>query len=273
MKKRKIISILAVIGIIILLLAVFRAFQITGSKEKDEGPLVKKVPVKAVTAKITDLNQGDAVNAGRVLFRIDRDVIGMQYQLASVESPISGYVASIYANRGMSVSPSVPVAEIVNQQNVECVVQIMEEDINTVTIGAEALIRVNSFPDRVFKGKVYKKSPVLDQLSRTQEVRITIDNESLELRHGMFADVEIITGVFSGVLVVPADSLFEDRDNELSAFIVKEEKAVKVAVRKKDEIGFHAVIESGISEGDVVITLGHENVNDGDELLVYTEDY
>ncbi|MBN1501437.1 MAG: efflux RND transporter periplasmic adaptor subunit [Spirochaetes bacterium] len=304
MNRRRFVYVVIISFMIIITVAVLRSCQINSKKTNEPENEIKEIPVKAADAKITDLKQtvkltgniigteviqifpsvtgkiktilvkqGDPVRANQTLFQIDRDVIGMEFRLASVQSPINGYVASIYANRGMSVAPATPLAEIVNQKNVECVVQIMEEDINTIASGSEAEITVNSFPDRIFKGIVYKKSPVLNQISRTQEIRISIENSSLELRHGMFADVEIITKLLRNVLIVPVDSLFYDKDDVLSVFIVRNKKAVKTPVSISVEIGNYAVVESGLSAGDTIITLGHENVNEGDQLLVYKEEF
>lgn len=298
--KRKILYIIFAIiaGIVVYRLALFTLSKFSQVEEKD----VKKIPVKAVAVKRRDLvtrieltgdivgtevvrvfsqvpgkvhsirvKEGQRVSKGTVLFKINRDIVGMEYMLALVESPISGYIGEITVDRGMTISPTTPLAQVVSMYTVEAVVHVMEEKINLVRVGMPALITVEAFPEREFKGRVYKKSAVLDQVSRTQEVRILIQNKNLALKHGMFADVDIITGRTENALTVPVDSIFTE-GKESFVFTVVEGRAVKRKVRTGITVENFTEITSGIKENEIVITLGHENVDEGDELLVYRED-
>lgn len=301
MNKKKIITTVIIVFLLISSIAVIRAV-LSKNKQTDQTE-IKEIPVKAVEIKKQTLNnsikltgniigkevvkvfppvtgkiksirvrQGQRVGYKQTLFTIDRDIIGMEYRLATVESPISGFVAQINVDRGMSVAQSTPIAEIVNQSTVECVVQIMEEDINKIKIGTSAEIKVAAYKDRTFKGIVYKKSPVLNQTSRTQEVRIKLNNKNILLRHGMFADVDMITEVFNDVIAVPEDSIFKDKDNQPSVYVIKNNKAVKTVIKTDRTVEGMTIIKEGLTAGDIIVTLGHENVSEGDKLLVYRED-
>lgn len=301
MKKRIIF-----IFIIVLLVGLVAYRLIVRFSSKDVEEVFTKVPVKAVAAKRMDmvdkmkltgniigtevvkvfpqvpgkihsilLEEGQKVNKGKTLFKINRDIVGMDYKLAIVESPITGYVGEIMVDKGMSVSPKTALAQIVNMSTVEAEVRLMEEDINRVTLGMQGIIKVEAFPNRVFYGKVYKKSAVLDEASRTQEIRIKILNPKLSLRHGMFADVEIIIGKKSDIIVVPEDSIFKTWENEKSinsVYLVKNNKAVLQKVMTGLTNNNYIEIRSGLKQGDVVVTLGIENLSHGDELIVYRED-
>lgn len=299
-KKKLSITILILSIIAIVFVGTFRAC--TKSKNNEQDTIVKEIPVKAMKIEKTNLfkslkltgniigkevvkvfppvtgkihtikvRQGQRVGYKQTLFLIDRDIIGMEYKLARVESPISGFVAQITVDRGMSVSQSTPIAEIVNQSTVECVVQIMEEDINKIKIGTLSNIKVSSFPDKTFTGYVYKKSPVLNQTSRTQEVRIRLNNKGILLRHGMFADVNMITNTFKNVIAVPEDAIFLDKNQNQCVFIIRDKSAVKTEIKTAQTVNGMVIITDGLLEGDIIVTLGHENVTDGDKLLIYME--
>ncbi len=305
MMKKSTKRILTVILIIIILLAGYRVVRlvvdrIKASRTTEES---RKIPVKAAAARRADMRntlkltgdiigtevvnvfppvpgkiesilikEGNRVGRGSVIFKINRDIVGMEYNLAVVESPITGHVGKIMVDRGMTVTTATPLAQIVNMSSVEAVVRIMEEDINRVEVGMAAHIVVESFPGQVFHGRVHKKSAVLDQLSRTQEVRIRLDNPGLRLKHGMFATIEIVLGARPGVVAVPVDAVVTDLAGETSLFVVEDGRARKRAIRTGITVGRLTEIITGVRPGDIVVTLGQETLSDGDELLVYRED-
>lgn len=303
--KKSTKRILTTILVIIALLAGYRIVRlavdrIAASRTTEES---RKIPVKAAAALRADMRntlkltgdiigtevvtvfppapgkiesilikEGNRVGRGAVIFKINRDVVGMEYNLAVVESPITGHVGTIMVDRGMTVTTATPLAQIVNMSSVEAVVRIMEENINRVDVGMAALISVETFPGRVFRGRVYKKSAVLDQLSRTQEVRIRLDNPGLLLKHGMFATIELVLGSRTGVPAVPVDAVITDLTGDTSVFVVEDGRARKRVIRTGITVGRLTEIIAGVRPGDIVVTLGQETLSDGDELLVYRED-
>lgn len=303
--KKSTTRILSVFLIIIVLLAGYRIVRlvvdrIRASRTTEES---RKIPVKAAAARSADMRntlkltgdiigtevvnvfppvpgkiesilikEGNRVAMGAVIFKINRDIVGMEYNLAIVESPISGHVGKIMVDRGMTVTAATPLAQIVNMSSVEAVVRIMEENINRVKVGMTALINVESFPGQVFRGRVYKKSAVLDQLSRTQEVRIRLDNPGMRLKHGMFATIEIVLGSRTGVLAVPVDAVMTDLSGDTRVFVVENGRARKRAIKTGITVGGFIEIVEGVRPGEIVVTLGQETLSDGDELLVYRED-
>ena len=227
-----------------------------------------------VPGKVMEIlvKEGQFVKKGQVLFRVDRDIVGMEYMPAVVESPLSGYVGTVMVDRGMSISPQTPLAQVVTMNQVEAVAQLIEEQINMVQIGMKAKVRVDAFPNTYFYGTVYRKNAVLDAASRTQEVRILIDNPQLKLRHGMFADIQIQIGAANNAVVIPVDSMLSDSSGNFYVYKVIDNRAFKQSVKPGFSLKNVIEVLSGISEGDVVVTLGKENVGHGDKLLVYMEE-
>ena len=303
--KKSTKRILTAILIVILLIAGYRVSKIIinriqASRKTEE---TRKIPVKAEAVRRTDMQsmlkltgdiigtevvnvfppapgkiesilikEGNFVRKGAVVFKIDRDIVGMEYNLAIVESPITGHVGKIMVDRGMTVTNATPLAQIVNMSSVEAVIRIMEENINRVDIGMRALITVESFPGRIFSGRIYKKSAVLDQLSRTQEVRIRLDNPGMNLKHGMFANIEIVLSSRPGVVAAPVDAILSGLSGESDVFVVEDGRAHKRTIRTGITTGRLTEVTSGLRAGEIVVTLGQETLADGDELLVYRED-
>ena len=89
-------------------------------------------------------------------------------------------------------APQLPLFEIVDIDVVKAKVSIVESDIYKIKLGDEALISVDALKESL-KGKVTLISPVLDRMTHTATIEITIDNKDYKLKPGMFARVKVIS--------------------------------------------------------------------------------
>ncbi|MBN1495698.1 MAG: efflux RND transporter periplasmic adaptor subunit [Spirochaetes bacterium] len=244
--------------------------KLTGDIKGEDAVMVySHVPGKV---EVIAVREGQRVVKNQVMFKINRDVVGMEYLPAPVESPITGYVGSIMVDRGSSIAPTVPLAQVVNMNNVEAVVHLIEEDMQRIQIGMRAEVTVQAYPDRVFRGTIIKKSAVLDIASRTQDAIIRLPNPGMALRHGMFASVTILVKSRGNVLAAPVDSIMTDEKGVRFVYKIAKERAVKQPVTTGIVTDEYAEVTVGLAAGDRIITLGQENVSPGDTLLVYYDD-
>jgi HlyD family secretion protein len=136
--------------------------------------------------------------------------------------------------------------------------KVDEADIAHVYMGQPARIKVESFRDRVFNGKVTKIAPLgveKDNVT-TFEVRVSIDNPGGELKANMTANAEILLDEHKGVLTVPENAVIYDGQKNASVEVPdKKEKEGqrKVAVKVGISNGSVTEILSGLKEGDQVV--------------------
>ena len=136
--------------------------------------------------------------------------------------------------------------------------KVDEADIGSVYLGQPARIRVESFPNRIFNGKVTKIAPLgveKDNVT-TFEVRVSIDNPSGELKANMTANAEILIKEDKGVLSVPAAAVVYDADKKASVFVPdpkQKDGQRKVAVKAGISNGSRIEILDGLKEGDTVV--------------------
>ena len=114
---------------------------------------------------------------------------------ATVSSPLSGIVGKRYYEEGDMAVPTMPVARIVQMDNVEIKIEATEADLAHLDIGQTAEVKVRSYPDERFVGKTTKISPILDPVTRMATVEVLIPNQDHRLKPGMFAEVEVTTGI------------------------------------------------------------------------------
>jgi HlyD family secretion protein len=136
--------------------------------------------------------------------------------------------------------------------------KVDEADIAHVYLGQPARIKVESFRDRYFQGKVTKISPMgveKDNVT-TFEVRVSINNPNGELKAQMTANAEILLDEHKGVLTVPENAVIYD--NQKSATVEIPDKSQKEGKRKVPVTvglsnGSVTEILSGLKEGDSVV--------------------
>jgi len=136
--------------------------------------------------------------------------------------------------------------------------KVDEADIAHVYMDQPARIKVESFRDRVFNGKVTKIAPLgveKDNVT-TFEVRVSIDNPGGELKANMTANAEILLDEHKAVLTVPENAV--SYDNQKNAFVNVPDKAQKDGTRKVSvKVGLSngsvTEIASGLKEGDQVV--------------------
>ncbi|HKO19817.1 MAG TPA: efflux RND transporter periplasmic adaptor subunit [Acidobacteriaceae bacterium] len=136
--------------------------------------------------------------------------------------------------------------------------KVDEADIAHVYLGQAARIKVESFRDRVFNGKVTKIAPLgveKDNVT-TFEVRVSIDNPGGELKANMTANAEILLDEHKGVLTVPENAVSYDNQKNASVQVPdsnQKEGWRKVPVTAGLSNGSVTEIVSGLKEGDKVI--------------------
>jgi HlyD family secretion protein len=136
--------------------------------------------------------------------------------------------------------------------------KVDEADIAHVYLGQPARIKVESFRDRFFYGKVTKIAPMGVQKDNvtTFEVRVSINNPGGELKANMTANAEIILDEHKGVLTVPESAVIYDSQKKAAVEIPdrkQKEGKRKVPVTMGLSNGSVTEILSGLKEGDQVV--------------------
>jgi len=188
-----------------------------------------------------------------------------QLGYTTIESPLDGIVLSRDVEIGDAVSSilvlgssATLVMTLGDTSEVYVKGKVDESDIGKVYLGQPARIKVESFKDKTFTGKVTKISPMgveKDNVT-TFEVRVSINNPEGVLKAMMTANAEIILEEHKNVLQIPEGSIIYDKDKKASVE-VPEPKAKdgkkKVAVNIGISNGAKTELLSGLKEGDQVV--------------------
>jgi membrane fusion protein, multidrug efflux system len=224
----------------------------------DRADVIAKIdmPGKLIEAKV---KEGDRVKKGQVIALVDRDIVGATYVNYTVNSPISGIVGYIQSDKGSIVVAQQPVATIIKTDKVKVKASVIERDLGRINKGTKARIFFDSYPDRVFKGKITRIEPVLDEFSHTVPLEIIIDNSDKALKPGMFAKVELVADTKNNVLVLPKNTITRKEAKNL-AYVVKEDPESENKLRiffTELELGYYDKnkyeVIAGMEEGDLAV--------------------
>jgi HlyD family secretion protein len=188
-----------------------------------------------------------------------------EYRNSTIVSPMDGIVLSRDVEVGDAVSSilvlgssATLIMNLGDTSEVYVKGKVDESDIAKVYLGQPARIKVESFKDKTFDGKVTKISPLgveKDNVT-TFEVRVSVTNDKGELKAAMTANAEIILEEHKGTLIIPEGALLYDKDKNASVEVPDPHGAEgkrKVAVKIGVSNGAKTEVLSGLKVGDQVI--------------------
>jgi len=188
-----------------------------------------------------------------------------QLSYTTITSPIRGVVLS----RGVQVGDAVSsilvlgstatlVMTLGDTHQVYVKGKVDESDIAKVYLGQTARIKVQSFPNRTFYGRVTKIAPLgveKDNVT-TFEVQISIDNSGGELKANMTANAEIVLQEHKNALTVPEQAVLYDKNRSASVWIPdthSRDGHRSISIKTGISNGSRIEVLSGLKPGDQVI--------------------
>ncbi len=184
---------------------------------------------------------------------------------ATIRSPIDAVVLS------RDVEIGSPVSSILNLGSAATLVMVLgdmstvyvrgrvdEADVGMVKLGQPARIRIETFKDRPFEGRVTQIAPMGVEKDNVVnfEVRVSIDNASGELRANMTSNAEILLEEHTGTLVIPEAAVLYDASRKASVEVVsdaaptgRERRGIATGLSN----GTKTEVLEGLKEGERVI--------------------
>lgn len=173
-----------------------------------------------------------------------------------VRAPIGGLVAAKSMEAGEMLRADSVIMTIISISNVFLAMSIGEKDARSLKTGQRVTFTADAFPGATFAGRVSRITPLLDQKTRTIEVKALVDNPGGRLLPGMFARASILTDLRRGVISVPASSLIQRSGNAARVYVVKKGIAFPHDVTLGADCGENVEIASGLDAGDVIVARG-----------------
>ncbi len=199
--------------------------------------------------------------------RVDR----LEARLAdkTIEAPFSGVLDERPVELGTTVSPGETVATIVDLRPVKVSAGVPERYANDVAPGDSATVTVSSLDDEMFRGELTYVGAAVDEESRTLPVEIELPNPDGELKPSLVADVSMVRTRWPEAISVPQDAVLRTSDG-FAVYVIEETASGDVARRRAVELGpresDRVLVRSGLEAGDRLVTMGQQQLADGDRV-------
>lgn len=201
---------------------------------------------------------------------------------AVIRAPINGTVGQRNAEMGMQVGSNTQLFTIGDLGNLRIEVVLTDNMLNDIFIGQTANIHVG---DRVIEAELSRISPFLNNITRSTEGEIDVENDNNILRPGMFVPVDILYGESQQATLIPTSALYSDPNTgnpgvyvatSLGSEIQPAEQvdadnppplteATDVQFREVEVIaeGRMEVAVDGVEPGDWVVIVGQDLLSEG----------
>ena len=167
-------------------------------------------------------------------------------------SPIAGIVTKADFLAGQVVSPTDIIAQVIDDKELYFDSEVDESDISKITLGQQAIITLNTHPDKKFPGAVFEIKPITKTATSGATVvivRILLDSTNITFIANLNGQAEIGVDKAKAVLSIPQDSLVDEKYVYIQDGKGYKKIAVKTGIQSDTEIE----IKEGLSENQKVV--------------------
>ncbi len=201
-----------------------------------------------------------------------------------------GYLGSKEKSEGSYVTSQDKVGTFVDYSEVYAAFDVIEEDSPKIELGQNVEIFLDAYPGETYSGTVDMLSPMIEGRTRTQKLKVELDNEENFLRPGMFTRAIINTYEAKDALIIPS-AAFKQKEQQYFVYVVhraegeaggeEREKAGGVVIdegiveEREIEVEYlthdMAEIGEGLEEGELIIRELYQEYKDKDRVEITEE--
>ncbi len=205
-----------------------------------------------------------------------------------IKAPVTGTIGQRNAQPGMQASASTPLFMIGDLSKLRVEILLTESMLNKIKVGQTAAISVTDQNGEIvtINGELSRISPFLNEITRSTEAEIDINNQNGLLNPGMYVPVDIFYGESQQATLIPTSAIFIDPNTGTEGIYIansigSEIKPVSdsssgvssltsptdVTFQEIDVIarGKMEVAVNGLESGKWVVTLGQNLLSEGRE--------
>ena len=191
----------------------------------------------------------------------------LQLNWTRIRALAEGYVTERLIEAGGRVTANQHAYTIEDFKPLLVRVYVPTSDAIGLATGLPADVATEILKGEKFKGSVTLINPRVDVQTGTIKVTVEVYDDTLRLKPGMFVEVRIATGAKDDVLVIPRKAILF-KTGKTYVFVLENGRAgqreVTLGLTEEDQ----AEVVAGVAEGDVIVSVGVENLKDGQPVTV-----
>ncbi len=179
-----------------------------------------------------------------------------------IRAPFSGILGLRQVSPGAYVKAGSDIVRLENVSSIKVDFSIPENYLAKVRPNQDIEVKLDAYPNEVFRGRVYAVEPVVDERTRTIAMRARIPNRGFKLKPGMFVRVAITLSTRPNAVVIPEQAIWPQGKDSF-VFRVVDGKAALTKVDIGNRAPGTVEILKGLAANDIVVTDGQIKLKDG----------
>ncbi len=182
-------------------------------------------------------------------------------------APFDGIVGLREVSPGAYVRAGSDIVSLENVESIKVDFRIPEIYLSKFTANPKVSLKLDAYPQQIFRGNVYAVQPAVDEATRTVLMRARIANKKRKLKPGMFARVSLTLATRLDAITVPEEALWpQGTENYVFKVVGGVVKLIQVDVGTRRPGSVE--INRGLVAGDIVVTEGQIKLRDGAPVMV-----
>ncbi len=172
-----------------------------------------------------------------------------------LESPATGMVVHKNAIEGMHIKEGTDLYQIADLSTIWVHASVYDYELPWIRDGQTAQMELSYLPGKTFEGKVAYVYPYLREKARDVHVRLEFPNPGLELKIGMYANIDIQAPVIRDAVIIPTEAIIRSGARNV-VFVVQGEgrfEPRQVMLGEEGDNGMIRVV-SGLLGNEEVVT-------------------
>jgi RND family efflux transporter MFP subunit len=217
-----------------------------------------------ISASALDVKEADlkSANARLAQLKAQAKVSGNRNEYNSLSADREGVVTFIQAEPGQVVAAGEAIARIADTSHIDVLVAMPESRMTEVKLQAPVQLQLWADKQKIYQGVVREISPLADAVTRTFNVRITVQNADAFVKFGMTVGVRFPQSeIKDSGLLIPSAALTSVNGKELVWVIDENNRAqpreVDAGAFREDGV----LIRSGLQAGETIAIAGVHTLN------------
>jgi membrane fusion protein (multidrug efflux system) len=184
----------------------------------------------------------------------------------TIRAPFAGSLGLRAVDRGQYVNAGTPIVTLQALDPIFVDFYLPQQSLDQIKAGQAVTAKVDTYPDLEFKGTIAAFNPKVDPTNRNVQVRASLQNPEHKMFPGMYATVKIAAGQMTRQVVIPQSSVTYSPYGD-AVYVIdsqgEKQTARYVFVTLGEKRGDLVVVESGVKEGDNIVTAGMIKLRNG----------
>lgn len=192
-----------------------------------------------------------------------------QLDMTKIKSPIAGSVDMVAVKIGQNIAPGMPTFRVVNGSQLKIKANISEAYSTLIQKGNTVKVEMYE-TDKTLESKVTFVGQNIDPLSRTFPIEISLAS-SEDFRPNMTVVLKVVFQSEPSALCVPVN-VVQEINGQKVIYVAEREGENYIARKRVVQVGgiygSLAQIMTNLKQGEKVITVGYQGVNDGEYVKI-----